>query len=72
MGDVVGFKGKKGKKTAEAQEDVTIVACGNCEQPVFYLSVDGRVFCEVCLYPVAALWVQTDEQLNPNPPDPAA
>lgn len=72
MGDVVGFKGKKGKKAAEAQEDVTIVACGNCELPTFYLSVDGRVFCETCLYPVAALWVQTDEQLNPNPPDPAA
>jgi hypothetical protein len=72
MGDIVKFKGKKGKKAVEAQEEVTIVACGNCEEPVFFLSVDGRVFCEVCLHPVAALWVPTDEELNPEPPNSAA
>ncbi len=71
VGDVVGFRGKKRKKAVEAEEEVAIVACGNCEQPTFYLSTDGRVFCEECLYPVAALWTQTDEQLNPDPPLPA-
>jgi hypothetical protein len=61
MGDVVGFKGKKQKKAAEAEEEVVIMACGNCELPTFYLATDGRVFCEECLYPVAVKWTLTDD-----------
>jgi hypothetical protein len=67
VGDVVGFKGKKGKKAAEVEEEVAIVACGNCEQPTFYLATDGRVFCEECLYPVAALWTPNEDDSDPSP-----
>ena len=61
MGNVVKFAGKKSKKTTEIEEEVTIMVCGNCEQPTFYLSVDGRLFCEECLFPVAAIWTPIDD-----------
>ncbi len=63
MGNVVKFAGKKPKKATEVEEEVAIMACGNCEQPTFYLATDGRVFCEECLYPVAVNWSET----NPSP-----
>ena len=66
MGNVVKFAGKKGKKATEVEEEVTIMVCGNCEQPTFYLAVDGRLFCEECLFPVAAIWTPIhDAQTSP-------
>jgi hypothetical protein len=61
MGDIVGFKGKKSKKAVEVEEEVAIMACGNCQQPNFYLAVDGRLFCEECLFPVAGVWAPIDD-----------
>jgi len=61
MGDVIGFKGKKQAKVSEDQEEIALMACGLCESPGFYLSTDGRVFCQICEYPVAVSWTETDE-----------
>jgi hypothetical protein len=61
MGNVLKFSRKKPKKGEEKTEDISVMVCGACEHAGFFLSVDGRIFCDSCLNPVAAYW-NVDEE----------
>jgi len=60
MGDVVNFSKKKlimpENEPGEDLESVSIMMCGHCNSPGFFLGMDGRLFCVNCKGPVAAAW----------------
>ena len=63
MSQVVDMNSARAQKAAaEAQEEVTLIACVGCQSVGFHLAPEGGVICAGCHQPIRALrWYDADQ-----------